>query len=235
MPRTKKAAVSETKKLTRTKAAKSSSPKISISRPQEKITNTQSAFRKNIFTPFLIKRVVLVAIIIGVIALVYSLTVAATVNGKVITTFELNQRLNKLHKETVLSQIINEKIVEQEANKKGIKISDQQVHDKIAELENTYGGGEVFNGLLEQQGLTREEFTRQTKLQLIVEELYKSESSPSAEEVQQFMDENKDNPEASDEAKFRQTAIDSLKQQKLSEIFTTKFQELKASSNIKKY
>lgn len=181
------------------------------------------------------KRAWIIILLLGLALLAYykkGWFVAATVNNQPITSIELNQRLNKMYKDQTLNQMINEKILEQEAAKKGINITQEEIDTKISELENQYGGKEIFESLLMQQGLSRDEFERQTKFQLIIERLYSSEVSPSAEEIQKFMEENIDSPEATEPAKFRQTAETSLRQQKLSTIFNQKFQELKQAAKV---
>lgn len=186
--------------------------------------------------PKLSRRNLLIAIIaLVLLVLIFykrNLIIAAMVNNQPVTSLELQQRLNKLYKNQVLNQIVNEKIIEQEAAKKGIFVTPKQINDKIAETENQYGGTETFESLLAQQGLSREEFARQIKYQLIVEQLYKEETNPTEDEIQKYIEANKDDPEATDAAKFKQTAQNALKQQKLGQVFNQKFQELKQSAKV---
>lgn len=161
--------------------------------------------------------------------------IAATINGQPITSLELNQRINQLYKDRVLTQMINEKILQQEATKNGIIITQTQLDQKITEVENQYGGKETFNNLLSQQGLTNEEFSRQTMLQLIAEELYKNDTTPTDEEIQKYINENADSPEATEPAKFRETVTNILKQDKLNTIFNEKFKQLRQSAKIQTF
>ncbi len=181
------------------------------------------------------KRISIALILIGLGAILYlnkDWFVAGTVNGKPVLASEVNQRLNDTYRTQVLNQIINEKIIEQEAQSKGVSISDDVVNSKIKEIEDQYGGADTFNSLLSQQGVTRDQFTKQTKLQLVVENLYKDSLNPTEEEIQKFMEENSSLPEATEPAKFRELASSQIKQQKLSEVFSQKFQELRSSANI---
>lgn len=174
-------------------------------------------------------------VIIGLLLLISfkkSLLIAATVNGSPISNLELQLRLNKNHRTQVLNQMTNEKILEQEAAKAGIIIHKSDLDKKIKEVEDKYGGAETFSSLLSQQGLTREDFLSQTKIQLIVEKLYMSEASPSAEEIDQFMKDNADIPEASEPAKFKTIAEEQTRQQRLAKIFNEKFQALKQAAKI---
>lgn len=177
----------------------------------------------------------LIVIILGLLLLGFykkQWFVAAIVNNQPLTTLEVIQRMNALHKERTVTQLINEKILEQEAAKNKIVITQKEIDDKITETENQYGGKEKFESLLSQQGLTRVELARQTRFQLIVENLYEKEATVSAEEIQKFMDENSNIPEATEPAKFRKLAEDQLKQGRISSIFNEKFQALKQAAKI---
>lgn len=181
------------------------------------------------------RRGVIILIVIALLLLFFfkkNLLVAAMVNGQPITSLELNQRLYQTSKDQVLNQMINERIIQQEAAKKGVNVTSQQIQDKMAEVEKTYGGADSFNALLAQQGLTRDQFAQQTKIQLMVEALYKNDITPTDDEINKFMDQNKSLPEATDEAKFKETAVSQITQQKLSTVFNQKFPELRQQSNI---
>lgn len=185
------------------------------------------------FRPTRTQLVLLTLVGVGIIAwLNKGWFVAATVNGQPITAFKVNQKLNAAYKSEVLNQMINETLVEQEAAKKGVIVSPEELNQKIDQTVNEYGGKEVFESLLAQQGLNYPDFVAQTRLQLLVEKMFQNEIQPSEEEIVAFMQENRDNPEATDEAKFRATVIDQLKQSKLSEVFSEKFPELKKAANI---
>jgi foldase protein PrsA len=219
--KTKSAIVSS--KVTVSKSSESSAEPTNI-KSKSRLQNLRSS-----------KKIWILAVLIILAALIYANKkhfVAATVNGQPITGLELMQRVNSLHREKTLTQMVNEKILDQEATKKGIIVTQQETNSKILEIENQYGGADTFNSLLQQQGISKEDFTRQTRLQLLAEKLYAQEATPSAEEIEDFLTQNKDDPAATDAAKFRQTAIDSLKQQKLSEVFSQKFQELKNAAKI---
>lgn len=206
--------------------AKNTSPKLSF----EKLTLWLATIRSH--PP---KQIAWVLLILGLLIILYlnkNLFIAALVNNQPITTQELNTQMKKLYKERILNQMINEKILDQEARKKGVSVSPAEINEKIAEVEKSYGGKESFLMLLSQQGISEEEFTSQTKVRLLVEKLYSKEAQPSEDEIKKYVEANKDNPEATDAAKFRQSAQEILKQQKLGQIFTQKFQELKQKAKI---
>lgn len=184
------------------------------------------------------KKTAYIAIGLGFILLAYfgkSLFISALVNNQPITAIELNNRMSALYKDRVLDQLIDQKIIEQEASKKGVVVSSQQINDKMAETESTYGGKEVFDSLLQQQGLGRDEFIRLTRLQLLMEGLYKNEATPSEEEIVSFINANANTPEATDPARLRQIAQDQIQQQKMVQIFGQKLEDLRNQSKIQTF
>lgn len=204
--------------------------------PKKIITaKTDLGFKLPVLNRTLSKKDYTIILVLGFLLLaVYKKNwfIVALVNNQPIATAELNQKLNKQYKDQVLGQLINEKLLQQEAAKKGIVITKSQIDEKIKSLENQYGGAEALNSILSQQGMTRDDLISQTKIQLIVEALYGSEATPSAEEIDKFMQDNKDAPEATDAAKFEALAKEQTKQTKLSKIFAEKFQVLKEAAKI---
>lgn len=174
-------------------------------------------------------------VIAGVILLaVYnkSVFVAATVNGSPLSNLELQNRLNREYREQTLNQMVNEKIVLDEAKKKGIAVSGTDVNNKVAGLEKSVGGAATLDSLLAQQGQTRASLKEQILIQLTIEKMYGSEATVSADEIQQFIDQNKDSLQATTPAEQQKEAEDALKQQKLTQIFQQKFQQLKQAAKI---
>lgn len=167
--------------------------------------------------------------------------VAATVNGSPITNLELQMRLNKQFRTQTLTQLINEKIILTEAAKNNALATEEEINKKIAEIESQVGGAQALDSLLAQQGQNRDSIRQQLKLQASIEKLYAQEATVSAEEVTKFIEENKqslpsydgkDQLSASESAKLEKEAIDALKNQKLTQIFSQKFQDLRSKAKI---
>lgn len=177
--------------------------------------------------------IVLAVALLLLFSLKKSWFVAATVNSSPISNFELLSRLNNQYRQQVLTQMVNETIVLNEAKKKNIVIKNSEIDDKISQLESNVGGPEALNALLSQQGLTRDNLRSQVNIQLVVEKLYSQEATVSAEEIKEFVDQNKDQLTATDSAGQAKEAEEVLKQQKISQIFGQKFEELKSKANVK--
>ena len=181
------------------------------------------------------KKIYLIILVLGILLLaVYkkSWFVAATVNGVPVTNLELQAKLNDQFKTQTLNQMINEKIILSEAAKNNAIPAQQEVDQKIADLEKSVGGKDTLNSLLTQQGQTRSGLRDQIMVQLAITKLYDKEATVSADEVSKFIESNKNQLKATDSAGQEKEATDNLKQQKLSQIFSQKFKELRQKSNI---
>lgn len=156
----------------------------------------------------------------------------AMVNGQPITGIELLGKLNEQFRTQTLNQLINEKIILQEAGKMEALPNSQEVQSKISEIENNVGGAQSLDLILSQQGQTRVTLKDRMRLELAIAKLYDREASVSAEEVAKFLETNRGVLRATDSAQQEKEAYDLIKQQKLTEIFTQKFQELKQKAKI---
>lgn len=181
------------------------------------------------------KKVFLIILIAGVLLLLSfkkSWFIAAMVNNSPITNFELLARLNQQYRSRTINQMVNEKVILDEARKKGVGVKASEIDDKISQLENNVGGKEALDGLLAQQGQTRNDLRNQLRIQLAAEKLYDKEATVSAEEIEEFVKQNKENLQATQAAEQKKEAEEILKQQKLGKIFNEKFQQLKQAANV---
>lgn len=177
----------------------------------------------------------LVAVILLLVIFKKNWFIAAIVNGSPITNLELQMKLNEQSRSQTLSQLIDEKIVEEEIRKAGIQTTKSEIDNKISELETQVGGKETLNSLLTQQGQTIDSLRQRISLQLAIAKLYEKEATVSAEEVKSFLETSKDQLQATDSAGQEKEASEILKNQKLSQIFSQKFQELKTKAKIQTF
>lgn len=139
--------------------------------------------------------------------------IAIIVNGEIITTAELNKSINymqsylaqskqdllsqeEIKKETI-NQLIDEKIILQEAKKKDIKINENELNDAFEEIKKKYSSEEEFNSSLQKQNLTCEEFKKQLKDYILREKVIQQEVISSIQEkmnesnMQKYYENNK--------------------------------------------
>ncbi len=182
------------------------------------------------------KKIYFMLLVTGILLLALykkSLFIAAVVNGAPITNLELQMKLNDQFRTQILNQMINEKIIINEAAKNNALPTQQEVNKRISELEASVGGKDALNSLLSQQGQTISSLREQVMVQLAITKLYEKNATVSAEEISKFIVGNKAQLQATDSASQEKEAENNLKQQKLSQIFSQKFQELKQKANIK--
>lgn len=175
-------------------------------------------------------------VVAGLILLLASkkeLIIAAMVNGQPISNIELQLRLNQQFRAQVLDQMITEKIILDEAAKNNAIPTDADIDKKIAEIETQVGGAQALDSLLTGQGQTRASVKKQLQLPLALDNLYAKEATVSADEIEKFLEANKDFLKASDSASQAKEAENTLRQQKISQISAKKFQELKLKANVK--
>ena len=210
--------------------------KVAVKPTSDNLTNNLFSFSDRITNFRPTRNTYIILVIAGLLLLaIYkkSLFIAATVNGAPITNLELQLKLNAQFRDQTLNQLINEKIILNEAAKNNAIPSQQAIDAKIAGLETTVGGKDALNSLLAQQGQTRGGLRDQVMVQLAITKLYDKEATVSADDVSKFIDSNKAQLKATDSAGQEKEAYDNLKQQKLSQIFSQKFQELRQKANIK--
>jgi len=181
-------------------------------------------------------KLIYLAVAIVIIALIVSykkgLLIAATVNGSPITNLEVLMRENEQFHQTTVEKLVEEKLILGEAKKKGVTVSEKDIDAKIADIEKQVGGASALDSLLTQQGQTRTGIRGQIKISLSLEKMYINEASVSAEEVTQFIEQNKEQMQSSEPAEMTKEATDYLKSQKLNQIFSTKFAEIKKAASI---
>lgn len=136
--------------------------------------------------------VVVLLVAIGVGILTIQSGVVAKVNGDSITEKELYNYLVEHAGQQALDSLINEKIVEKEAEKQNIKVTDDEVNTLVQETQSSFGSEEEFLQVLEMNALTLDSFKRSLVLDLKVKALLEAESPITDEQIAQYFEENKE-------------------------------------------
>ncbi|NIM03874.1 hypothetical protein GTN66_07005 [bacterium] len=98
-------------------------------------------------------------------------------------------------KDKILEQMIDEKILIQEAKRKKVKVNSKEIQDGIGEIRKRFGTEEEYNQELVRQGLSEGKFREQVKEQLMVIKLIDQEIkakvvSPTDSEIENFYKQN---------------------------------------------
>lgn len=175
------------------------------------------------------------AIIIGALAyLLKDYFIVAMVNGRPITRLEVIQELEKQGGEATADALISEVLLNQQAQKQGVIVSQDEIDSRIKEIEDELSqSGQSLDQLLELQGVTRAEVEEQTRLRLLLQKLLEDKVTVTDEELNEaFESQAEQKPEEMSDEEFKQQLRESLREQKLSFEAQSYIQELKDGAEI---
>lgn len=149
--------------------------------------------KKNKKILFSILGAVLIALIVVAVVLVQKNNTAATVDGEKITKKELNEALNTQYGSTILDSLIADKIVDLEADKENIKVTDKEKKAEMDTLIESYGGEEAFNSALEANNASKADIEEQMVRYLKIKKLLEPSIEITDDEIKAYFEENKTN------------------------------------------
>jgi parvulin-like peptidyl-prolyl isomerase len=189
---------------------------------------------KNVRFMKLSTNVFFVLIALGLLFAARKYFVAASVNGRYISRFTVISELEKQGGKQVLESLISKNLLFQEASKKGVKVSSDEIDAKINAIEaELKKQGQDLDTVLGYQGMTRASLTEQTKLQLILEKMLGDKTKVTDKEVAKYIAENQASlPTDKTEKELNTLVKEQLASQKLSTEAQKFLQELKASAKI---
>jgi foldase protein PrsA len=115
----------------------------------------------------------------------------ATVNGDKITKTEVYNRLVETGGASVVDQIIQEKLVDQEAAKNNVTVTPAEIDTEIAKIRERMGGELKFQEALTANNLTLEQLREYQDFRVKVTKLLKPQITLQEETVKAFFEENK--------------------------------------------
>lgn len=224
------------KKVSSTAKAAPKKPTAKVSAPVKTVEKTQSVQPK---APIKVKKsyVLLVLGILVLGALLYflrGLFVAAVVNGQPISRLEVVSQTEKQAGKQALSTLVRNSLIEQEAKKNNVSVSDKEVSEEIKKLEGTLSKqGQKLDQVLQVQGMTREDLNKLIKLDKLVAKMVGKDVKVTDKEVDEYIEKNKDLlPKDQDPKTFRQGVAEQLKQQKTNEKVKTWLEDLQNKSKV---
>lgn len=172
---------------------------------------------------------------LGLLYLGLKWTVVALVDRTPLTRIEMYKILERKYGQELREQLIVEKLVLSEAARRNVNISDDEINGELKKVEEQFGGKEVFDSWLTQQRLTLDDVKKDIKLKLLVFKMFESNIKITDEEINKYVEENKDQQVASlnqstlnDEA-FKKEAREALKQSKITQEFRSWLESAKNS------
>ncbi|MCM3724098.1 peptidylprolyl isomerase [Neobacillus cucumis] len=125
----------------------------------------------------------------------------ASINGEKITKDELYTKLVKQYGSDTVDQMINDKIVEAEAGKKKISVSNSTINSEIDKLKEQYGGEDAFNQALVDNNTTLTALKNDVKNYLLIKKLLEPEIKITEDEMKTYFEQNKDSYATAEQVK----------------------------------
>ncbi|MFZ7104930.1 MAG: peptidylprolyl isomerase [Peptococcaceae bacterium] len=138
---------------------------------------------------------ILVALGLGIfVGIIYAdnSDVVATVDGEKISKDDLYESLVSQSGGQALDMLITEKIIDLEALKKNIAISEDDIAQELEKAKSYYGGDDAFNQALAAAGLSLDSIRGDLESNIKVRKLLEPYITITDEEMQAFFEENKE-------------------------------------------
>ncbi|HEX8932145.1 MAG TPA: SurA N-terminal domain-containing protein [Patescibacteria group bacterium] len=226
------------KKVTK-KAAPKTSVKVQNQVQSAAVVEKSTKSAKNEKMSFKMRRSYLIlAIVIVVLGiLLYAgrgLFVAAVVNGQPISRLSIIQETEKQSGKQALETIVRNTLIEQEARRENVSVSDAEVNGELKKVEAQVAQqGQKLDDVLVMQGMTRQDLIKILKLNLLIRKMIGNDVKVSDQEVSDYLTKNKDMlPQGQSDDQLKKLAVDRIKQDKLNEKTRTWLTDLQTKAKI---
>jgi len=198
------------------------------------LTSILNSLKKKNRTPFLIIVILILVILLGGLYYFKNQFISATVNGQPIWRLSLIKELEKQSGEATLENLVTKSLILQEAKKQKVVISQEEIDQKMKELEDNFTSqGQNLDELLEAQNMTRVQLREQIEVQLIIEKIVSQDVEVTDEEVIAYFEANTDYfPEGSDLESVKEEIRQQLQQQKSSDLIQSWLDSLRENAQI---
>jgi hypothetical protein len=177
----------------------------------------------------------LIIVILGFALYYYrSLFVAAVVNGQPISRLSIVQAAEKQSGKQALDTQVRNILIEQEAKKEGVTVSDKEVDDQMKSVETKLKSqGQNIDQVLAMQGMTKNDLRSLMRLDKLVQKMVGKNVKVTDKQVDDYINANKDSlPQNEDEKKLRDTVKAQLEQQELQQQVQTWLTNLQSKAKI---
>lgn len=118
-------------------------------------------------------------------------TAVATVNGTKITKEQLYDKLVELGGESTLQSMITEELINQEAEKAKVTVTEADIDAEIEDLKAQFGGEAAFNAALSQSSMTLEDLRESMPMQVKIRKILEPQVTVTDDEIKEYYDTNK--------------------------------------------
>lgn len=181
--------------------------------------------------------IIVVLVVLGIFFYFKGLFIAAVVDGKPISRLAVIKDLESASGRQALDALIVKQLIETEANKAGVSVSQEDIDTEIQTLEERISKqGGTLEMILAQQGISQDQFREQIILQKKLEKILENNIRVTDEEVNKYFTENKVTPPAGvSEEETKNQIRSQLKNQKFGMEADKFITELRAKASIQYY
>lgn len=115
--------------------------------------------------------------------------VVATVNGEQITRDEVHQKLMTYYGAAVVDDMILTRLVDQEAARAGVTVTDAEVEEEVEATKAAYGGDLYFSWALSQYGLSEAQFRDMLRRDMVATAVLRQQLQPDDATLKAYFDE----------------------------------------------
>lgn len=148
--------------------------------------------KKNKLIAWIVTSVLIAAVlIVAMVTQTPKIEEVASVEGKVITKDDLYDALVESYGPATLDTLINDRIVELEAKKQGISVSEDEIQAELDVIIEQYGSEEVLKNQLEGSGLSIDDLKDDIVNYIKTKKLVEPTIEITDEEISAYFEENK--------------------------------------------
>ncbi len=186
-----------------------------------------------------LKVLLIIVVVLAAICLIYiarSLFVAATVDGSPIGRIGVIHRLERSQGKEVIDALVNKKLIDNEAHKNNVHISDEDINAEVKKIEDTIvSQGSTLEEALKMEKLTLKELKEQILVQEQAEALLADKIKVEDAEVDSYIAESGTPAPAGQEAEYKEQVREQLRSQKLGQEFGILIDKLRKDAKIRYY
>ena len=173
-------------------------------------------------------------LVLGLVYFSVRFFLVASVNGQLVSRLTIIKELEKQGGKKTLDTVILKTLINQEAKKRKITISQKDIDAEIQKIEtNITAQGLTLDQLLQQQGMKKSDLTEEVKIQLLVSKMVGENINVTDKEIDDFINSQKKQLSQNPDQEFpREQVKQQIKQQKLQQKIQTFVAGLKDKAKI---
>jgi len=135
---------------------------------------------------------IFVVVFLGIFFFLKNWFIVATVNYQPISRLTIDRKLEKQLGEQILDTQITEILIHQAAKKQNIKVTNEEIQEKIKEIEDQLAAqSQDLDNILAIQKQTRKNLENDLRNQIIVEKLVSEGIEVTGQEIEEYFEKNK--------------------------------------------